>query len=60
MYIYMYIYIYIYVYIKIYITTNATCRELLPADIQQPDSNWEPLVSERKLPATKERARLSI
>ena len=47
-------YMYIYIYIYIFITTNATCRELLPADNQQLDSNWEPLVSERKLPAAKE------
>ena len=32
------------------------CRELTSAHSQQPDSNWEPLVSERRLPTTSLRA----
>ena len=35
------------------------CRELSSAHSQQPDSSWEPLVSERKLLTTKLRALIS-
>ena len=41
-------------------TTIVTSRELTSAHSQQPDSNWETLVSERKLLTTKRYGRLSI
>ena len=48
-----------------YIHIDIHVREVLRSKVtsahsQQPDSNWEPLVSERKLLTTKRRARLSI